>query len=475
MRRSLRSWVAAVPVAVALLVACTDSAPPPVPRPATLEGVDARVVELIERTVGQVEADPSDVEAWAKLGMVYQANEMWGASRIAYEFAVSRRPNDPKWWHRLAQVREMTEDLEGAIAAMSRSIELEDRYAPSFWRRGDWLMDRGELDRAEEDFRRAMVVAPEDPQGAVGLGRLLLERDQPEEAARVLEQALERVSDDPYAHTLLGTAYRQLGRLEEAEAHLRRGTGDRFIRTDPWATDVARFKVGFGSRVLLATLYLREGEIEAATAILEKLRTEDPADARVLAKLGQAYMMLGRNEEALTLLDDAVRRHPNTYSVLLEHGAALQLNGRPDDALLSLGRAIEVKPEGALAHFRRGMVLKMRQQHAAAAESFETALRYEPNDVAALKNLADCRGFQDRWTDAAAGYERAIGLDDDDPELFARLGYALFRLQQLEAAETALERSMQLGPRQPDAVGGLLMQVRRLRTGGGGSAAGDAG
>jgi tetratricopeptide (TPR) repeat protein len=434
-----------------------------IPRVGSLSDADPRVAQLIENGIAMIEADPTAALPRAGLGMIYHANEVFEGARSAYRQALSIEPDNARWLYHLARVEERLSDSEAAIATIGRSIELEPRYAPSYWRRGGWLLDLGRAAEAEADFREAIEIAPDDPAGLTGLARALLEQDRAAEAAEILEDVVLVLPDDPLVHLLLGNAYRALGRMDAAAAHLRLGQGEQVTREDTWtASDILRFKLSFGAQMQMAVTLGGAGQLEQAIGILEQLRDRDPEDARVLRVLGRDYMLVGRNEEALATLDRGVELHPDDPKMLGEVAAIHHATGDSQRALGFLDRAIAIKPEDALAHARRGVILQSFKRYADAAESFARALVYRPRDTVLMRRRGDCLSNLNEFETASASYRDALAIAPDDPEMLVRLGYALHRLGRYPAAEGALSRALELSPGNPEWAK-LLAEVRRLR------------
>jgi predicted Zn-dependent protease with MMP-like domain len=68
----------------------------------------------------------------------------------------------------------------------------------------------------------------------------------------------------------------------------------------------------------------------------------------------------------------------------------------------------------------------------------------------------------DRPADAARAFERAVGLDPDDPEFWGHRAWALFRAARFDEADRAAARALELDPRLPEAqhVAGLVAERR---------------
>jgi len=472
-RRIRLSSVFSVLLLLAALVSagCGDGGavePPEPPRPVDRAHLDPAVAEAIDNALAEVEADPENLDNWTRLAMVYHANELFEPARNCYEFLAAADPENPRLWYYVALLRYRLDDDDGAFAAISRVIGLDGSYAPARSRLGDWLLDRGEPRQAGKEFRRAIELDPIDPAGHVGMARVRMESDDPAAAAEILEERLALGSEDPYVHLLLGNAYRQLGRMEEAQVELRQGQTERNVRRDPWAAEVMRFRTGFSAAVGTASDLLFRGENQLAVQMFEKLTLEKPDDLRVLTKLGIGYLRLGRTAEALVVLREAERLYPDHHKVHLQLASALQLSGDSQGALEQIDRAIELKPELALSHARRGTILKQAGRLREAAESFRQALLHGPGDPRLLTELGDCHGALKEWPQAAAAYAEALQSETGSAELYTRFGIASFASENFDDAVGAFERATQLGPKHPEETARWLSQARlRLQQQGG--------
>jgi tetratricopeptide (TPR) repeat protein len=432
-----------------------------IPRIADLSGVDPQVATLIENAVAMVEKDPEGALPRAGLGMIYHANEHFEAASIAYRQALAREPDNARWLYHLARVEERLGDPETAIETIGRSIDVEPRYAPSYWRRGGWRLDLGLNRDAEADFRKAVEIAPDDPAGPTGLGRALLAQDRADEAREVLEALVREQPDDPLAHLLLGNAYRALGRMEEAQRHLVLGQSEQVIREDGWtAGDILRFKLSFGAQMQTAVTLAGAGQVEQAIGILETLQKHDPEDARLLRHLGHNYLMVGREAESLATFEKGLRLYPQDSMLLSEAASAYHVTGDSERALELFDRAIAIKPEDGLAHARRGVILQSYHRYPDAIEAYRTSLSYRPRDGQLIRRIGDCYNHMKQPEPAAEAYREALEIDPDDAELLVRMGYTLHRLGRFAGAEQAVAQALELSPGNPEWAQ-FLEQVRR--------------
>lgn len=104
-------------------------------------------------------------------------------------------------------------EFETALAINPGDVRAECRL-------GALLSLRGDVDAALSHYRRAAEMAPDDAEAQVGLGKVLLSASQIDKAVEHLQRAVALDPLDSQAHYRLSRAYRQLGRIPEADSEL---------------------------------------------------------------------------------------------------------------------------------------------------------------------------------------------------------------------------------------------------------------
>lgn len=158
-----------------------------------------------------------------------------------------------------------------AVQSLGRAVELFPDYFQALAERGDLLVAEGKLSEAAEDFARALKANPRYGPALRGAGYCKLERREFVESAKYLEQATAARPDDANAYLLLGIAYLELDRREQAEAALLKALG----------FDTRR---ELRAHIHLGNLYARAGRYaEAADQLREYLEAnpEDPDAAHL--------------------------------------------------------------------------------------------------------------------------------------------------------------------------------------------------
>ena len=119
------------------------------------------------------------------------------AAAIAYGHVVEAAPDDWEMWNNLGNARVAIEDLDGGIAALRRSAELNPESAPTRLNLARAVRWTGNFAEAERLLRVMADHFPDDIMSLVDLHDLLKEQGRPdEELLAVLRAASEREPDN---------------------------------------------------------------------------------------------------------------------------------------------------------------------------------------------------------------------------------------------------------------------------------------
>lgn len=452
MRRGL-AWIAALALAVAIVEGISRwIARPRVPEPPsidTLGDMDPEVATLLRELRATIEGDSSDAGAWSRFAMACEANGFVGAARFAYETSVQLAPNEPRWSYRLALVRSRLGDHDAALTELTRTNDLEPSYGPAWCRRGLWLLDRGNADGAEAAFNRALAIDRTDLCASTGLARAHLSRRDNKGAVDALENVLERHPGDRYALQLLGTAYRRLGRIDDASFALAVGAGGEPTWRDPWSEEIGQYRRGFAILLKTATADAMAGRFDRALPTLERLRARNPGDVTLTNHTAEVLTASGRAGEAIRVLTpvvDARADNADTHLALASAHLALSDLGR---ATVHADRAIALNAAGARAFELKGMSAWRAGRPAEAAELFERGLSRDPRHVKLLAWIGFIHLEARRPHDAATAFMEVIRRDPLQADALAGLAMAQHALGAAEEAALSLARAEQVAAGHP--------------------------
>jgi len=441
------------PIALALLAglgACTESTAGVtiVTLPASAD-VDPGVVALVEEHVEQVEKNPKDAQAHARLGLAYEANSMWDLAARCYRTALDLSPEDNQWRYRLAIVQRNGGDLESALATMKEVARIAQRNAAVQVRLGDLLLEAGDVDAARTAFETGLTVGPMFAEPLVGLARVHLRQGDAEKAVPLLEQAIGMDPAYRHAYSVLGQALGELGRDEDAAQNLQRGAGST-PRYPPDAHDATlrSLVAGFGPRMARIEELTESGQLDVALEEGKKLAEQHLDDPRVMTQLGRILNEMGAFQDATLPLQRAITLKEDDYAPHVELARALVNLDALDEALAHARRAVELAPDVGVAHYMLGVVLTQRGEaqpafealSAAHAKGFENpqlyyllAQHYATSDPAEMLKFA----------------ELAVKAAPQSAHTHLLLSQAYRQSGNAEAARVAFDTAKQLAPEDP--------------------------
>lgn len=415
------------------------------PLPGNLDSIDPDVRERIEASSARVSEDPAGADRWADLGQLYEVVGLRAQALDCYAQAQLRDADEPRWWYRSAICRGRMDDVRTALADMDHALALAPDYGPAHYRRGMFALEDGDLDTAWSAFQRAVDVAPDYFGGWTGMARVHLQRDETDDAVRVLESLVDRSPSDGTVGALLASAYRQAQTPEGERRTVGRPTSeeDKRFWDDPWQSELRSFRRAPESHRI--TRLLQRGKAGPVIRKLERRRDEEPDNTEFLPELAEAYFQVGRVDEARATYLALLEREPDDVGACMAlarfHEAAEELR----DALPWYDRAIRIDPSFGMAWAARGRILFEGAQYGPAIETLETALELDQRDADLYLWLGASRMFVSDWDGAKRDLGVYLSNEPDDSDAHLYLAKAHVKLGELDAADAELERVRALG------------------------------
>ena len=382
------------------------------------------VLAVIDAARAAVEREPDSGEAWLTLGMTFDAHGMDDPAEQAYVEARRLRPDDPRPAYHQARVVERSGDGDRAIPILREALALAPEHAAGHGRLGAWLLEAGDLPGARAAYARCVALDRSGLQGVLGLARVALAADDGATAAALLEPLRAADPDQGEVRFLLGTAYRALGRLDDARTELAAWDGRPAPVFDPWEGEVARHTAGYQAEMDQAMDWGRAGDAARAVVALEALHVESPDDSAVLEKLSGAYVALGRLADAERVLAEALARDPSHYRTWRSLAVVKESAGDLASAREAAVRCLALHPTWAHGHELLARLRWKSGDLPGAAASLQAALRYGGPLLSTLQKLARAQALLRRWSDARSSLEQALLLAPEDVGVMVALAEA---------------------------------------------------
>jgi tetratricopeptide (TPR) repeat protein len=159
---------------------------------------------------------------------------------------------------------------------------------------------------------------------------------------------------------------------------------------------------------------------------------------------GAGRIRQGDFAAAATDLEAAIALMPGQSEAYVNLAEAYRGQKRFDTAAEQLGKAIGLRPESALSYRNRASLFLESGDAIAALRDFEQALRLEPADspfVAPIEiERARILDAQERYPEAIAACDAALGARPDDPAALLFRACALIKAERFEEARNSCDR-----------------------------------
>jgi len=249
------------------------------------------------------------------------------------------------------------------------------------------------------DFgKRALALAPDNPNVRYWYGRALLIAGDPGGALLQWEQGL--ALDVHHIGILEGLARMAMDQGDDAKAYNLLNQMSMEGVDEGWLHQ------------MLSDLARRKGLwAQAATHWKEMIRCEGEDEHNLLV-LGELYILAGNPEEAVDLFRHAIKVIPSgaTYGGL---GEAFFSMDQVDSAAVALTKAVELDPENARNRFNLANALVILDQPEEAGRNFQIYVEQVPADPLGHFNYGVHLERQGQMDEAVAQLEEAVALDPE--------------------------------------------------------------
>jgi serine/threonine protein kinase/Flp pilus assembly protein TadD len=267
----------------------------PVHRVAGLLRANAGFYEQAEAEyLRAIELDPSNADAYRRLGRVYERNHRLDLALAALKKAVEIAPNDFKTYQDLgAYYNRRGKGIEAA-RQFEKFVQLAPDEPDAHRVLGTAYKDLGRYAEAERELRMAVALT-ETPNTLVALANALMFQGRDQEAIPFLVRAADQSPDDSLLWMDLGTAYRRTNLPKESERAYRRAL-------EETEKAIARDPRDSGVRSRLAFLSARLGDRKRAETEIAQALTSSPESMDAANTAVWTYEALSKREKTLAIL-----------------------------------------------------------------------------------------------------------------------------------------------------------------------------
>jgi tetratricopeptide (TPR) repeat protein len=350
-----------------------------------------------------VRLDPSSAAAHFYLSSLYTGIGRFDTAYSYLQAAMKSNPGQGAHHHQLGILRRHEGCRPEALASFQHALKAGmGKDEATVWRHiGDVQVDLLAWNEAIDAYHNALRLDRNDAASHLALGRIYLERNDPERAVHELLAAQKAQPGLEGVYAKLGLAYRAMNDLPSAVAILKLGI-------ERNASDQeSRYVLG---QVLMALGRIDEGrrEMDAYGKLLQQMTT--------INSLFESAVQRAREKDlvgAEELFRETLRLAPRYAPALHLLGVVLLNRGDPRRALEALQQASSLNPLNSEIYFQ----------------------------------MASAQFRAGNLTQALDMSQRALILDNEDPRYYTLLRDIYSKLNRSADARTATERAAQLATR----------------------------
>lgn len=305
----------------------------------------------------------------------------------------------------------------------------------------------GRLAEAEQMYRQVLATHPRHAGAVHLLGLVAFQNGKHDAAVDYLKQAIEIDALQAPFSADLGEIYRTLGKIPEAIAAFREA-----LRLD---TELAEIQHNLG------TLLQAQGSTAEATACFREAIRIAPQHVGARNNLGIALQMAGKLPEAAGQFIEAVRLQPDYHDAQYNLGNVLLALGKTAEAATCLDVVVRSRPDWAPGHCALAAVHQARGQIEASVQCYRRALELDPKNPEVWLKLGTALWQLKRNREALECYQSAIEHDPSYVPAYLNLGIGYRLLVMPDQAIAAVRRALEL---EPESAKGYSVLACALQT-----------
>ncbi len=436
---------------------------------------------------GLYEADPGDREIAAALIDLYEDEDKLDEALAVLEKLAARDPENPAVGERivldLARAGRFPEAEQRARALVAKRPE--NRAAQRLL--ATVLFERGTSAEAERILRTLMEADADEPSARRLLASEYVRERRFPEGRAIYEEMIRAAGDEPRKREVKAAAVVELGfiaYLEKDYAEARRILAPVAISGDVVQSRAARillaadrdsedFADGMARAKALAAAQPQDTEWEAATAEFRYRLGETAAAEATLDGLGasgkvermlaaaDAYGRLKRYDAAVRIAREAAVKYPESTDALFRLGSSLERGGNPAEGEKVFLQLLTMRPnDSATQNYLGYMWADQGVQLERARDMLEKAVAREPRNAAYLDSLGWAYFRLGQLQSAEKNLREAYRREPADPTIEEHIGDLEARQGNVEGAIRHWEKALVLKHEEPDRVREKLQRAR---------------
>jgi tetratricopeptide (TPR) repeat protein len=437
------------------------------------DGQGSKAVETAKRLLDKA---PSSEAGLANLAQIYSEQGNTQEAINVFKKALEVNPDSPRILEQLAIAYDQVKDYPNAIQAYRKAMALDEDGLELRKGLAQALLDNKQDEEAEKEFLKILEADPDEGVAYFRLAQIYKNRRDFDKALAHYNKASSILVGSLEISFNIALLYEELGKYEKAE--------ERFQQllklTEKAGNYSASEKQNRGAFLTHAGYVSQQLEkYSQAIAYFTELKTMNAENgARADSYIIDTYRAAKQVDKALAASEDAVKAHPEDKDLKLLHADLLSESGKGTQAIDRLQKLLEGSEDDAKIYsamiqvyqrdkkfkdaektlltaekffknkegyyFMLGSMYERQKEYDKAEKTFKRVIELNPKHPAALNYLgymlAD-RGI--RLEESLSLIQKAVDLDPNNGAYLDSLGWAFFKLNRVNEAETYLKKALE--------------------------------
>jgi tetratricopeptide (TPR) repeat protein len=399
---------------------------------------NAKAISSLEKAIA---INSKNVEAYMRLGELYEATGQSERAKKTYELMMSISPNDPSVYVMLGKYSIKSQKWKEAMAHFEKSNGLQ-RSGDAFEGIAVAAVGMGNMPKALEAAKAAIALDPNLTDARAALAYVLIANKQFKEAQAQAEFLCKKESSNLDYLKMLATCYennKELAKLAETDRQIasidRKDTESR-LRLAAYAeskndaeTAIAMYNeiTEINPKHLecykrLSVLYRGQKQLPEALAAIKKFIEQSPNDAEAHRDMGDILYEQKNLDAALTSYRTAVKLDPALKGFHKRYAEIVIAKGQTAEVITALNGVIKNGDAEIGTYTTLGLIYQGKKQYREAMEMYTKALVLEPSNFDALIALGACQAAAGDVSSAIITYEQSVMMNPNAGAEYKELG-----------------------------------------------------
>ncbi|MBP8016633.1 tetratricopeptide repeat protein [Candidatus Gracilibacteria bacterium] len=293
-----------------------------------------------------------------------------GNFQLAEEYfrtAINLNPKNHLSYEKLVNTYLHQKKFEDALLISTVEIRHNPGSTIAFTRRGEISMSKGDLEKAESYFKKAVDLDPTNHLPYKYLADIYFDQERFDEAMLI---SIKEININPYN-------LEALTRIGEIE--MTNGNSEAAIKS--FKDIIKKYPNDIKSLLNLNNIFYHLGKFKEAASYIEKILKIDPNIQNLYLKLGETYYLIGNYREAEKNYLKYISLNPNDKNGYNGLGVLYITISEYDEAIKLFTKATEIDPKWDSAYHNLGVTYFKNNELISAEVMFRQAIFINYNNI----------------------------------------------------------------------------------------------